>query len=78
MICQLIGFREINTARILQKYPAMKTILLCAAIVAAIAIALAARIIRNEAGVPSLDDPKNVTPPPARDMGQRTRRGECS
>ena len=53
-------------------------ILLCAVIIAAIAIALAARAVRSNAGLPSLDDPKNVTPPPARDMSQSERRDEPS
>jgi len=48
----------------------VKTILLSVAILTLIAIALVARVIRNNAGVPSLDDPRNVTPPPARDIGQ--------
>jgi hypothetical protein len=45
----------------------VKTALLCALVLVVIAIALAARAIRSRVGVPPIDDPKNVTPPPARD-----------
>ena len=45
----------------------MKTVLLCALALVVIAVALAARAIRSRVGVPAIDDPKNVTPPPARD-----------
>jgi hypothetical protein len=45
----------------------VKTVLLCALVLVAIAVALTARAIRSRVGVPPLDDPKNVTPPPARD-----------
>ena len=39
-------------------------------------LALLGQTIRRNAGVPSLDDPKQVTPPPAREMSQNGRRGE--
>jgi hypothetical protein len=69
-------FRRLEAARILQRNFPVKVVLLCVVILAAIAIALAARAIRSNAGVPSLDDPSNVTPPPARDMSQNDRHGE--
>ena len=53
-------------------------ILLCTVILAAIAMVLVARAIRSNAGVPSLDDPKNVTPPLARDMNESEGRDEPS
>jgi hypothetical protein len=49
----------------------MKLVLLAVVILAAIVIAFAARAIRSNAGAPALDDPRNVTPPPARDLSQR-------
>ena len=39
-------------------------------------LVLVAQMIRRNAGVPSLDDPKQVTPPPARDMSQNERHSE--
>ena len=56
----------------------MKTVLLCALVLIVVAVALAARAIRSRVGVPSIDDPKNVTPPPARDLAARERRDGSS
>ena len=39
-------------------------------------LALVVQAIRRTAGVPSIDDPKQITPPPARDMSQNGRGGE--
>ena len=41
-------------------------------------LARALHAIRRNAGIPSLDDPKQVTPPPAREMSQTERHGEHS
>jgi len=49
------------------------------AILAAVTLVLAVlgivvHTLRRNAGVPPLDDPKQVTPPPARNMSQNDRR----
>jgi hypothetical protein len=52
----------------------VKTLLYCGLILVAIAIVLLSRAIRSRVGVPTHDDPKNVTPPPARDLAATERR----
>jgi len=52
----------------------VKTLLFAGLVLVAIAIALLARAARSRVGVPSHDDPKNVTPPPARDLTASERR----
>ena len=55
----------------------MKVIVLLAGVALILAVlALVKNSIRRNAGVPALDDPKQVTPPPARDMSQNERPGE--
>ena len=55
----------------------MKVIILFAGVALILAVlALVMNAIRRNAGVPSLDDPKQVTPPPARDMSQNERHGK--
>jgi len=49
----------------------MKLLLGCIAVLTLVAIALVARAIKSAAGMPSLDDPKDITPPPARDLDDR-------
>jgi len=52
----------------------VKALLFAGLVLVAIAIALLARAARSRVGVPSHDDPKNVTPPPARDLTASERR----
>jgi hypothetical protein len=54
----------------------MKTILLWIAVLTWGAIALVARTLSRNAAAPPLGDPKNATPPPARDINQSERRDE--
>ena len=55
----------------------MKVIIIFAGVALVLAVLiLVVNAIRRNAGVPSLDDPKQVTPPPARDMSQNERHGE--
>ena len=55
----------------------MKVIMIFAGVALVLAVlALGVHALRRNAGVPSLDDPKQVTPPPARDMSQNERHGE--
>jgi hypothetical protein len=60
----------LDTARILHDTRLVKVILICVAILAAVAITLAARALRRGVGMPALDQPKNVTPPVAREMSK--------
>ena len=55
----------------------MKVIIIFAGVGLVLAVlVLVVNAIRRNAGVPSLDDPKQVTPPPARDMSQNERHSE--
>jgi hypothetical protein len=55
----------------------MKVIIILIGVALVLAVlALVVHAIRRNAAVPSLDDPKQVTPPPARDMSQNERHGE--
>jgi hypothetical protein len=61
-------------ARIMHKDYPMKVIILFAGAVVLALLALVMSAIRRNAGVPSLvDDPKQVTPPPARDISLNER-----
>jgi hypothetical protein len=70
---------SINTecaARIMHRDFPMKVIILFAGAVLLALLALAMSALRRNAGSPSFDDPKQVTPPPARDMRPNERRDE--
>jgi hypothetical protein len=55
----------------------MKVIIIFAGVALVLAVmALVLHALTRNARVPSLDDPKQVTPPPARNMSQNERHGE--
>jgi hypothetical protein len=57
----------------------MKVIIILAGVALGLAVlVVVVNAIRRNAGVPSLDDPRQVTPPPARDMSQNERHGDHS
>jgi Na+-transporting methylmalonyl-CoA/oxaloacetate decarboxylase gamma subunit len=55
----------------------MKVIIILAGVALVLAVlVLVVHAIRRNAGVPLLDDPKQVMPPPARDLSQNERHRE--
>ena len=63
--------RKPRAACILYERFPMKVIIIFASVALVLAVLiLVVNVIRRNAGVPSLDDPKQVAPPPARDMSQ--------
>ena len=56
----------------------MKGIILAALLLLLAVVGIGMRAIARSAGVPSLDDPEQVTPPPARNTSQNDRHGTHS
>lgn len=56
----------------------MKGIILAALLLLLAVLGIAMRAIARNAGVPALDDPEQVTPPPARTTSQNDRPGAHS